>query len=178
MNNIYILIWFFPLLFIFHDFEEIILGKPWLIRNKERLMNKFPVLANKILPHFNSLTISSFSLGVAEEFILISTLTVISYLTNWYDFWLGTFIAFIVHLIIHCFQSLAFRGYVPAVATSITCLPISIYITSIFLHLYPIPYSYIIGFSALGIILMIVNIWAIHKSMHVFDKWLVKYQQG
>ncbi len=35
------LIWLFPIAFIFHDFEELILGEPWLRKNagdiKERI---------------------------------------------------------------------------------------------------------------------------------------------
>ncbi|TCL55622.1 uncharacterized protein with HXXEE motif [Kineothrix alysoides] len=178
MGEIYFLIWLFPLLFIFHDFEEIIFGKPWVNRNKERLMEQFPMLANKVLLHFDSLTTSSFSLGVAEEFILISAVTIISYLTGWYDLWLGIFIAFIAHLIIHIFQCIIFRGYVPAVVTSVICLPVSICITAEFLRSYSITFSRIIAFSMLGIVLMIINIWGIHKGMTVFDKWLAKYQKG
>ncbi|MDS0527617.1 HXXEE domain-containing protein [Clostridium sp. SHJSY1] len=34
MNDINILLWLFPILFIFHHFEEIILTKSWIHKNR------------------------------------------------------------------------------------------------------------------------------------------------
>lgn len=100
MNNIRCIIWLLPILFIFHDFEEIILMKPWINRNRSHLQNKFPKISNKFLSHFDNITTSSFALGVAEEFILISIITIISCITNKYELWLGLFVTFFLHLII------------------------------------------------------------------------------
>ena len=128
MDKIQVIIWLFPILFIFHDFEEIIFIQVWISKNRRYLCEKLPRLSKKLLPHFDNITTSSFALGVAEEFILISIITAISYLMNWYSLWLGLFIAFTLHLAVHCFQALIIRKYVPAIVTSIICLPICIYI--------------------------------------------------
>lgn len=34
VNNLQVIIWFFPILFMFHDFEEIIFMRAWISKNK------------------------------------------------------------------------------------------------------------------------------------------------
>ncbi len=174
MNNIQVIIWFFPILFIFHDFEEIIFMRVWISKNRRYLCKKFPMLSKKLLPHFDNITTSSFAFGVAEEFILISTITVISYVMNWYSLWLGLFIAFTLHLVVHCFQTLIVRKYVPAIVTSIICLPICMYIIKHIMQLFIL--NTVIFYSILGFIIMIVNLGVIHKFMDTFSRWLVQYE--
>lgn len=62
-------IWLFPILFIFHDFEEIIFMRAWINKNRSFLRGRFPVLAPKMFAHFDPITTSAFALGVAEEFL-------------------------------------------------------------------------------------------------------------
>lgn len=84
MNDIKVMVWLFPILFMFHDFEEIIFMQSWINKNRNYLTHRFPVLSKKLFSHFDQITTSAFSLGVAEEFIIISIITVVSYVTNWY----------------------------------------------------------------------------------------------
>jgi hypothetical protein len=172
MNNIQVIIWLFPILFIFHDFEEIIFMQVWISKNKRYLCDRFPILSKKLLPHFDNITTASFALGVAEEFVLISIITVVSYMMNWYSLWIGLFIAFTLHLLIHCFQGLVVRKYVPAIVTSVICLPICIYIINRIMQAFTL--NIIILYSILGFIVMIINLGVIHKFMDIFSKWLVR----
>lgn len=174
MNNIQVIIWLFPILFIFHDFEEIIFMQPWISKNRHYLSERFPTLSKKLLPHFDNITTSSFALGVAEEFILISIITVISYVMNWYSLWAGLFIAFTLHLVVHCLQTLIVRKYVPAIVTSIICLPICIYIIKHIVQLFTL--DTVVLYSIFGFIIMVINLCVIHKFMDVFSKWLAKYE--
>ena len=175
MDDMKLIIWLFPILFIFHDFEEIIFIQSWIHKNKRYLVDKFPMLSKKLLPHFESITTSSFALGVAEEFVLISIITIASYVMNWYGLWVGLFIAFALHLVIHCFQTLIVRKYVPAIVTSVICLPICIYIIKHIIQLFP--FGTVVLYSILGFIIMLVNLGIIHKGMNSFSKWLEKYEQ-
>lgn len=174
MNDIKVMIWLFPILFIFHDFEEIIFVQAWVVKNKRYLCENFPTLSKIFLPHFSNITTSSFAFGVAEEFILISIITVVSYVTNCYLLWVGLFIAFTLHLVIHCFQALIVRKYVPAIITSIICLPICIYIIKIIIKLFPL--DTVILSSIFSFIIMVVNLIFIHKAMDVLSKWLSQYE--
>ncbi|MEQ8155081.1 MAG: HXXEE domain-containing protein [Clostridiaceae bacterium] len=173
MNNMQVIIWLFPILFIFHDFEEIIFMQVWISRNKLYLRDRFPALLKKLLPHFENITTSSFACGVAEEFIIISIITVVSYIMNWYNLWIGLFIAFILHLLIHCFQALILRKYVPAIVTSVICLPVCLYIIKPIIQVSML--SIIILYSIFGLIIMVMNLCAIHKYMDVFNKWSTSY---
>lgn len=174
MNEIQVLIWLFPILFIFHDFEEILLMQAWINKNKYYLCERFPRLSKKLQPHFDNITTSSFALGVAEEFILISVVTIISYVTNFYSLWVGLFIAFTLHLVVHCFQTLIIRRYVPAIVTSIICLPICMYIIKHIVQL--ITLDTVILYSIIGLIIMVINLGIVHKFMDAFSKWLVRYE--
>lgn len=174
MKDIEILIWLFPILFIFHDFEEIIFMQGWIGRNKAYMQKRFPRLAKRMLPHFESITTSSFALGVAEEFVLISIITMVSYLTNWYALWIGLFMAFSLHLVMHCIQAVVLRGYVPAVITSLICLPACFYILNNTVQLYNL--DTLIQFSILGVLLMIANLAVIHKGMNSFSRWAASYE--
>jgi len=174
MNNIQVIIWFFPMLFIFHDFEEIIFMQLWISKNRHYLSERFPKLSKKFLPHFDNITTASFTIGVAEIFILISIITVISYVMNWYGLWAGLFIAFTLHLVVHCVQTLILRKYVPAIVTSIICLPICIYIIKYIVQLLTL--GEVVLYSIFGLIVMVINLVVIHKFMDVFSKWSAKYE--
>lgn len=178
MHILSFIIWTFPILFIIHDFEEIIFIKPWITKNSLYFQTNYPKLANKLLPHFKNLSTESFALGVAEEFIIIVFVTLYAYFTSEYKVWLGLFIAFSFHLIIHLIQSITIKRYIPAVLTSILCLPCCIYIIILMVLTLKISYISIIAYSLISIAIMIINLIAIHKGMELFDKWLVIYQNN
>jgi len=175
MSDIKVLVWLFPVIFIFHDFEEIIFMQPWISRNSLYLSKRFPALSKRVLPHFGKITTASFAAGVAEEFLLISVITVVSYLTDWYSLWIGLFIAFTIHLVIHCLQALAVGKYVPSIVTSVICLPLCVYIIKYSIILFPV-YT-IVLYSVLGLVIMAVNLIAVHRGMDVFSRWLSRYGQ-
>lgn len=175
MTDIKVIIWLFPILFIFHDFEEMIFMQSWVSKNRHYLCERFPKLSKRLLHHFDNITTASFAFGVAEEFILITVITVISYVTNWYILWVGLFIAFTLHLIIHCFQILIVKRYVPAIITSVICLPICIYIINHIVNLFQL--ETVVLYSILAFVIMIINLIIMHKGMDIFSKWLSKYEQ-
>lgn len=84
MNNMHIIIWFFALLFIFHDFEEIILIKYWIQKNENHLLSIVPSRFIPVINHIKKISTAAFAFGVAEEYILILIICIISFLSNWY----------------------------------------------------------------------------------------------
>lgn len=166
------ILWFFPLLFIFHDFEEIIFMKPWLNKNRESLTKRFPAIVSKLYGHFDRITAEAFALGVAEEYVIICAVTAAAFFTGWYGLWLGLMIAFTLHLLIHCVQAAVVRGYVPALLTSLVCLPPSIWILTKTVTLEPV---WVIALcTAAGTLLMLTNLTAVHKGMEAFARWTEK----
>ena len=119
----------FPLLFIFHDLEEIIGMKRFLNRNADMLQARFPFLYKR----FCNFTTEGFALAVMEEFIVFTAIALLAiYFDNslFWNIWFGGFLGLTIHYVVHIVQALVIRRYIPALITSIICLPISIMILS------------------------------------------------
>ena len=154
-------IWLFPLLFIFHDLEEIIGFMPWIERNEKLLAKK----AAFILNTHKDLSTEGFALAVAEEFVvvlLVSFFALFYHTRLLYLIWLGGFVAFALHLVVHIWL----RRYIPALATSILCLPVSSIIIWKASTLLRVNTSELLFFSLIGILIVISNLF--------FALWLGK----
>jgi hypothetical protein len=117
------LILMFPIAFMFHDFEEVILGEPWLKKNaaeiKDQIKNRVPAFLARQLAAVLNKSASEFAFTVS----LLFSLTVISsYLAvgqKKYGFFLLASGAFFIHGFGHIGQAVALRRYVPAVISSV-----------------------------------------------------------
>ena len=69
MDHIVLLICLFPVVFMLHDFEEIIMQQRWMERNADELSRRFPVLRKQIM-QLRELSTTGFAIAVAEEFII------------------------------------------------------------------------------------------------------------
>ncbi len=70
------LIWLFPIMFIIHDFEEIIMVEKWLHNNQTNLYKRLPTkIADRIVKQF-SMTTAQFAVAVLLIFLLISAATI------------------------------------------------------------------------------------------------------
>ncbi|MBD5112097.1 MAG: HXXEE domain-containing protein [Ruminococcaceae bacterium] len=120
-------IWLFPIIFIFHDMEEVIGFGLWLKGNKKTLGEKYP----RILNTYKNFSTEGFSLAVFEELVLcifFSLLALVSDINAFRFLWLGGFIGCTLHFIIHIGQSAVMKQYIPATITSVICLPVSVWI--------------------------------------------------
>lgn len=119
-------VWLFPILFIFHDMEEIIGFGIFLKRNKKMLDRKYPFVSKTYEPF----STEGLALAVFEQLVVCLLFCILALITdNRYIWliWLGGFIAYALHLVIHIVQSAVIRKYIPALATSMMCLPISVW---------------------------------------------------
>lgn len=65
--DLQMLIWLFPIFFIVHDFEEIIMIEKWLSHHDKEIENRFPTkIADKIIKQF--LFVSSSTI-MAHQFL-------------------------------------------------------------------------------------------------------------
>ncbi|MDQ1143987.1 hypothetical protein QE429_000814 [Bacillus sp. SORGH_AS 510] len=123
--DIQTLIWLFLVMFILHDFEEIIMAERWVQQHSQRIKEKFPPkLANRILNQF-SMSTAQFAVAVLVVFLLVasSTLLASQYVTT------GTFgnihiflvimLVFFLHAFTHIAQSTFFQSVTPGVITSV-----------------------------------------------------------
>ena len=117
----------FPLLFIFHDLEEIIGMRRFINRNADMLQSRFPFLYKR----FKNFTTEGLALAVMEEFVVFTAISLVAIYFNsslCWNIWFGGFLGLTAHYVVHIGQALVIRRYIPALITSITCLPISIFI--------------------------------------------------
>ena len=158
-----------PILFIFHDMEEII-GFGWFFKNNPDIFEKFP----RITKAYREFTTAGMALAVYEEFIPFFGISLLAfYFENdvLYTVWFGLLLSLTAHFLIHIGQSIYIKKYIPSLITSIICLPISLVIL--------INSSQYIDFSLSSvllmggsILLMIANLRFAHWLMHRFGKQL------
>jgi hypothetical protein len=153
-----------------HEFEEIIFFKPWIRKNSACLSERFPKLAKRFLPRFESLSVSAFTVAVAEEFILLSGITIISVLFNNYFVWLGVFTGFFVHLLIHLGQWLILRKYIPAIYTTLISLAYCLFSLQYILKEKLFRPREIIIWTFVGFGIVVLNLLLAHKLAEWFDK--------
>ena len=158
-------------LFMIHEFEEIIFMKKFIEKNKVVKYMKNELFLKKKANYPSTETIS---LIIAEEFIILSTLLFIASEFSMYEIVLSLFIVYIVHLLPHIYDALRYRKFSPGSRTSFIIFPLGILIIwNVILNkeinlVILILCVIIIGF------LMILNLLFLHKISKKIDKYLWK----
>ncbi|MEQ6357397.1 HXXEE domain-containing protein [Lysinibacillus sp. M3] len=119
------LIWLFPIMFIFHDFEEIIMVEKWLNKNSTILYERLPKnIANRVIKQF-SMSTAQFAVAVVVVFMFVSSSTIVA---NQYvnqgpfgDIYFFTVVTltYFLHAFTHLAQSIFLRSITPGVLTSL-----------------------------------------------------------
>lgn len=118
MKDYYLLL---PVLFIFHDMEEII-GFGRFFRNNGQLFERFP----RMTAAYKGFTTEGFALAVYEEFIPFFGISLAAFFfpCKVLDaLWFGLMLSLTAHFLIHICQSIYIRKYIPSLITSLICLP-------------------------------------------------------
>jgi hypothetical protein len=127
------LIWLFPIMFVLHDFEEIIMVEKWIKKNSDVIYEKLPrKIADRVIKQF-SMSTAQFSVSVLVIFLFVSSST---YMASQYvhqgpfaniHFFTVCILIFFLHAFTHIGQAIFFRSITPGVITSIVIvLPYSI----------------------------------------------------
>lgn len=165
-------LWVFPVLFIFHDFEEIIGLGIWLKKNNQIISDKYPKIATLISKIYTEYSTEGMAVAVFEEFLLCILICLIAIFSGFYLLWMGVFIAFIIHMIIHIAQSIILRNYVPALATSIIAVPISIYVLTECVQQVNCSLGTVIIWSIIGFVMIVTNLIFAHSLMRKYTRWI------
>ena len=161
-------VWMLPILFILHDFEEMIVMPLWKIRHHQKL-------ATFKIPFFGSVTQgSAFAVGVLEEFIILLFISGFCQLTHNSLLYLSFVVAYTSHFIIHSIMCLQFRGYVPGVVTVTLELPIVLIIIA---HYWPSDVSLlsVVVYLLLAMVIAFSNLKIMHLIMPKIQTHLEKY---
>ncbi len=166
------LMWLFPIMFMLHDFEEIIFMKSWGTRHATALDAKLPARLRRLTHSTLDLSTPAFAFAVMLIFLVLSLATLICVEYNLYAFWLGMVIVYFLHAIIHIFQSIYLRMYVPAVVTSILTGGYCLYALHTGFFQWQIPWQPV-GVSILIGILPFAGLFVlIVSAAKQFERWL------
>ena len=158
-------------LFMIHEFEEIIFIKKFIEKNKvvKDMKNELFVKKKESYP-----STETTSLMIAQEFIILSTILFIASEFRMYEIVLSLFIVYIAHLVPHIYDALKYKKFSPGSRTSLIIFPLGILIIwNVILNkeinlVILISCVIIIGF------LMILNLIFLHKISKKIDRYLWK----
>ena len=154
------LVWLLPIIFIVHDFEEIILIKSWKAKNQDIFSSP---TGFKPYEHFKST--ASFSVAVLEELILFIGVAFFTVLTQNYLAWIGSFFAVTFHFIPHFIFCLRVKRFVPGAFSAVIALPFSIWMLIDVIKFTLYSTLEIVLACLIGLIVFILNLKMIQKLM-------------
>lgn len=158
-------------LFIIHEFEEIIFIKKFIEKNKivKHMKNELFLKKKENYPSTETI-----SLMIAEEFIISSILLFIASEFNIYEIVLSLFIVYIVHLIPHMYDAVKYRKFSPGSRTSFVIFPLGILIIwNIILNTEINLFILILCVVIIGF-LLISNLLFLHRTSRKINKYLSK----
>lgn len=176
MNTMNFIVWLFPVIFMLHDFEEIIMVEVWGSHYSKEINTVWPKRQPFGLNYKHFCQTPTFSIAVAVEFLLFSLISLLSVIFQSYFFWYSAFIGFTLHLVfVHMLICIRFKHYVPGLITAIIFILPSIWLLYVAKMIIPYDMSTILLACLLGIILIITILPVLHKAMGTWSKWLHHY---
>ena len=122
------LLWLFPILFMFHDFEEILTVEKWVKTKGEVVFNQLPPFAQKTFRSSFQMNTIYFAKDVFWIYLTIVIVTAFTVFFEIYLLFLILLHVFFIHVFTHVGQTIYFRVYTPGVVTAIILvLPYSVY---------------------------------------------------
>ncbi|EIJ80565.1 hypothetical protein PB1_09397 [Bacillus methanolicus PB1] len=120
--ELYNAIWLFVIVFMLHDFEEIIAVENWAKRTESKIRDENKWIKNKIWHFWN---VNSYSFAKRDVFIFLTmsiiTFVKVQYLeSTWSTLLFLSFLLFVLlHNILHVLQTLFLKTYTPGLYTAI-----------------------------------------------------------
>lgn len=126
-----------PIVFMLHDFEELIWMRPWLRRQDARFWARIPPRLQTPLRQLLALSPERFTRLVAYEFVLLSAsaLWATSGAAAALIAWFGALAIFTLHLLAHIGQALFVRRPLPPLLSSLLALPYCVWALFRFMEL-------------------------------------------
>lgn len=156
--------WMLPILFMLHDFEEIIFVPNWVKKHAN-------FLKNMRSPLFGSAKNSSlFSVAVLEEFIILIIVTVTCFIENNQILYLSFLIAYMCHFLIHFGTSFYLKTYSPGVISALIESPLLIWLIFKYYQISHPSLKILLFYLIPTLIFVTLNLFFTHK----FISWYYK----
>ena len=156
-------VWLFPIIFMIHEFEEMIFIKWWIRKNSALILLRFPKIGERITGQYKSLSTEQFTLVVAEEFIVVIAVVIISATTANYNLFIGLVVAYFVHLLGHVIQTIILWQYTPAIVTTIVTGLFCIYVFDYFIIYKLIDFTDTLLYSLGLTVFVFINLRMMHS---------------
>ena len=165
-----------PVVFMIHEYEEIIMFKHWLKHHQPELRTRFPKFEQMLARsgHFNYAT-STYAVGTAHEFLLISLITFSAMSVGAYSWWFAAFAGHSIHLLIHLVQWMIYRKYIPVIVTTILSLPYCVYALALFAKASLLTPLQMLLWAVTGIALTALSLCSAFLLMNRFQRWKNKH---
>jgi len=169
------LLWLFPVVFMFHDFEELMFWESWFTKNGAEITRRVPSFMTKQVSSIVRKSTTQFVLPVCLIFGLIVAATFIAAELQSYHLFLVSSSLFVVHGFMHLGQALVLRRYVPAVISSaVLVMP---YGWFLFRRLLAERHVSGLGMAIhllIGAVAMVPFILVMHKVGEILQEWLCR----
>ena len=176
MNTMAFLVWLMPVIFMIHDFEEILMAEIWGKRYQKKIERIFPKRRPFGLAEIKAWQTPTFSIGVEIEFLIFSAISLFSVLLQNYLLWYGAFLGLLIHMVfIHILICFWFKGYVPGVITSAILLLPGIWVLVLAQNILQYGWGEILFAGLMGVLLLAIIIPSLHKLMGLLSGWLDCY---
>jgi hypothetical protein len=118
------LLWLFPIVFMLHDFEEIIFIEAWTRKNSVAVLDRVPARFRRIFQRVTDMTSAQFAVAVMLEFIVFIPITYAAAEKGIYYLFLSCNAILLLHALTHVGQSVILGRYTPGVVTVVTIVPV------------------------------------------------------
>jgi hypothetical protein len=125
------IVWLTVVLFVLHEFQEIIFIKPWVARNSGD-----PRMARHAFMAMKDVSTSAIAMMIGEEFLLFSVFAACAVFAGWYSFFWGFLLLYTAHLVGHIAETRQYGWNTPSFLTSVIALPWCVYALYALMHLH------------------------------------------
>ncbi|MFC3748559.1 HXXEE domain-containing protein [Paenibacillus sp. GCM10012306] len=168
------ILWLLPIIFMLHDFEEIIPIPGWLHRNREDILKKVPNALRSRVGKMSALTAPQFSAAVGVLFVIFSIATFLAYEYEFFLLYIVLSLGLFLHAFFHIGVSLYLRRWTPGVVTSVVLLlPYGVLSIDYFIRNHLLVFPDIV-YSAL---VVIIFFFPFLRLLHFIGKKLTKSEQ-
>jgi hypothetical protein len=159
--------------FMFHEFEEIALIKPWIRRNSSNFhLSSHPFMG------FENTSTSTISLLIAEEFLLFSILSIVAIVFEEYSFILSFYCIYTFHLLVHILEIFIYKCYCPSFVTAILTLPVYLWVVYSFISTNSFQWQIVLICFVISLAIIGMNFKFINWLRAQINKWLNLYANG
>lgn len=158
-------------LFMIHEFDEIILVKPWIKQNQDHpaYQKELFIAGKSSYPSTESL-----SLMIAEEFVLAFLLLLVAIFCHFSELALAVTICHALHLLGHVSQVIQFRSWVPGGLTAVLTFPILLVVLAVYLSQNSVSWTLLILLSILVMLALLSNLLFLHKRAPKIHAWIYR----